>query len=224
MGNLFPGRKRFTARGERGQIISQWDAATLNWKAKVVCAECNNTWMSEIENKHARPIMTRFILGSQEVRITQSCARSIAVYAFKTAVVLDHLRRNSSPFFSEPTRRRFKELLAIPFNVRMWLAGFLLIGKGRVRTVYHDGATPDGSPLGLYVCTYAIGHLAFQVVAAKQARFSRFSPISEKFRHLAVPIWRRVPDGVVWPPTDVLRTRHDFVEFSNRWAKLKVPD
>src|SRR5271154_5981831 len=85
--DLVPGRKKFTIRDENGNIVREWQSKELDWKAKVVCQRCNNTWMSDIENDHAKPAMTDLITGKVDVPITESKARSLALFGFKTAVV-----------------------------------------------------------------------------------------------------------------------------------------
>ena len=221
MDDLFPGKKRFTSKNEKGEIIKQWEDASLSWKAKVVCRRCNNGWMSDMESKHAKPAMTGLIRGNEEATITKSHARSIALFGFKTAVIFDHMQRGRVPFFPQRARYRFRQCLAIPFNVSMWLAGFLPIGKGEVHTSYHDGTSESGNRLELYVCTYAVGHLAFQVVAARQTGLTLFSP-GDGFEHLAIPFWPRLRLGTRWPPNYVLRTVGDFDEFSRRWETIII--
>jgi hypothetical protein len=163
MNELFPGKKRFMKKNEKGEVIEQWFADNLNWKAKVVCKSCNEGWMSNIESQHAKTAMADLIQGKLDLPISQSRARSLALFAFKSAVVFDHVRREKEPFFLRSIRHRFRECLAIPpTTVRMWMAAFLPIGKGEVLTSYHEGDLSPTNRLKLYVCTYAVGHLAFQ--------------------------------------------------------------
>ena len=99
MDALFPGGKRFMRKDERGNITEQWFSDSLDWKAKVVCKQCNEGRMSDIENLHAKPAMADIILGKLDLAISQQRARSIAMFAFKSAVVLDHVSRGREPFF-----------------------------------------------------------------------------------------------------------------------------
>src|SRR5271169_3869635 len=175
MDALFPGKKRFTVKNEKGEVTAQWDKPALDWKANVVCGRCNSTWMSKIENDHAKPALTDLILDKLDIPIAESRANSIALFAFKSAVVFNHLRPVADPFFPQSARHNFREVRAIPGNVRMWMAGFLPVGKGEVQTVYHNGALPNGNRIRLYVCTYAVGHFVFQVLAARQGGFTPFA-------------------------------------------------
>lgn len=219
MNDLFPGEKRFTRKNEKGEIVGAWKSDTLDWKAKVVCETCNNTWMSDIEST-AKAAMSDLIRGESGMVISQSSADSIACFAFKTAVIFDHIQRNREPFFTRSVRHRFRASLAIPTTVRMFMAGFLPAGKGHVHTCYHEGDFSVGH-IALYVCTYAVGHFVFQVVAQRQQGLTKFTLQPRIFESLGVEFWPWIPGGVVWP-AHVLRTVDDFYSFSTRWRTLIV--
>jgi hypothetical protein len=221
MNALFPGKKRFTTKNEKGEIVKQWLSSSLDWKARVVCRQCNNTWMSDLESQHAQPAMTDLIVGKLDFTISQSQSRSLALFAFKTAVIFDHIQGGKPPFFLRSLRHRFASTLAIPFGVGMWMTGFLPIGKGEILTTYHEGALSNTNRLKLYVCTYAVGHLVFQVVAARQQGFTPIAP-RPGFEYLAIPFWPKLPSGVRWPPDEVLRTVSEFEIFATRWNTIMV--
>ena len=95
MAKFFAGKKVFRNRiadFQRQRVIGerQWVSPKLDWKANVVCATCNNTWMSRIEDTRAKPAMEALITGSIDITIDQSRANDIAIFAFKTSVILDH--------------------------------------------------------------------------------------------------------------------------------------
>jgi len=69
--------------------------------------------------------VTDLIAGKMDIPIDQSRAYSIGLFAFKTAVNLEHLNRTrSARFFPREARYRFKQTLTIPPNVTMWM-GYL---------------------------------------------------------------------------------------------------
>jgi hypothetical protein len=219
--DLFPGKKRFGRRNDEGEVVQRWITRSLDWKAKVVCKPCNETWMSTIESQHAKPAMADLIVGKTGIPISQSRANSIALFAFKTAVIFDHVSRSREPFFSDAARHGFRETLTIPDNVRMWMAGFGPRGRGEVMTMYHEGRTPLGDAFQFYVCTYGVGHLVFQVVACKNLMARSFWP-SASFESLAVPFWTHIPEGFVWPAANVLRSSGQFNSFSRQWNDIVV--
>jgi hypothetical protein len=121
MDDLFPFKKRFIHMHPVSRVRR---SVTLDWTVKAVCENCNNTWMSDIESKYAKPVMTPLILGHTGVAVTQSSADAISRFAFKTAVVLDHLARTRQPFFARYVRHGFRKSHAIPGkreNVACWV-------------------------------------------------------------------------------------------------------
>jgi hypothetical protein len=176
--------------------------------------------MSDIESQRAQPAMKDLIAGKVDIHISQPHANSIALFAFKTTVVIEHLnRRRTGRFFPREVRHRFRQTLDIPPNINMWMAGYLPPGQGPCTTVYHE--LPDPGSLELYVCTYAIGRFVFQVVAERKPSSFALSPVAG-FEHLAVPFYPRIPTGFVWPPEAVLKTVKDFDFFAARWSRLNA--
>jgi len=39
----------------------------MDWKVRVVCEKCNNTWMSDIEHNHAKPVLTPLVTGQMNI-------------------------------------------------------------------------------------------------------------------------------------------------------------
>ncbi len=110
MNVLFPGRRKaWLVKGDPRER-KEFETDSLDWTAKVVCESCNNGWMSEIEAHHAKPALTPLITGEMEIPIDLNRAQSMALFAFKTAVVLDHSQRDRVPFFSKRQRCRIQSI------------------------------------------------------------------------------------------------------------------
>jgi hypothetical protein len=219
MAELLPGPKMFRTRDHKGKITRAWVQPELDWKTKVVCDKCNNGWMSNIESQHAKPAMTDLILGKKGVKISQTRARSIALFAFKTAVVFDHIRRESSPFFTRSDRFLFREKLVIPFTVRMWMTAVERPGNGTAITWYQKGHLNTNDTVELYACTFSCEHFCFQVVAERRPSGIALIPRA-RFEQLAVPFWPTIARDFVWPAPSALRSVKDFETFSKRWDVL----
>ncbi|MGE0406488.1 MAG: hypothetical protein AB7O65_09320 [Candidatus Korobacteraceae bacterium] len=219
MNGVFPGRKRFTDKDITGKVTGAWIAPELNRTAKVVCEQCNNGWMNDIENFHAKPSMSDLAKWVGDVPISQSRANSIALFAFKSAVVIDHICRNRPPFFDRSIRHRFRTHLRIPPMASMWLTGLVPGANGHIQTWYYESTSPPPNNLKLYVLTYSIGHLVIQVTAAKDHGFRRFVPRSE---YLAVPFFPKLEEGFVWPPSPCLNSAAEFDQFAARWKDLRI--
>jgi hypothetical protein len=106
IGSAFPSSERGVlhrfawARGEAesdSPISSlDFDAPPFTWQARVVCAECNNGWMSSLEAR-AKDLLIPMMRGEAQT-LDQDAQRLIAIWATKTALVfLAHGRRREAP-------------------------------------------------------------------------------------------------------------------------------
>lgn len=215
---LLPGRKRFNIRNNKREIVKTWSAPELNWKRKVVCDSCNGGWMSRLENDHAKPSLSDLIIGKTGILIDQNRARSIALFAFKTAVIFDHLAKDQKPFFDRDTRHEFGRTLAIPPNVGVHVAHSALKGRGEANTLYFEGDLPAPYLLHAYILTYSIERVVLQVAACKIAGIAR-AGVENKF---GVTIWPKVPDGFFWPAARSISTIEEFDGFSDRWNTVSA--
>jgi hypothetical protein len=220
MGDLLPAKTiRFARYGDKGQVEADWLSTELDWTAKVVCEKCNNTWMSAIENDHAKPAMSSLILGKLDTEVTESTAHSIALFAFKTAVVFDHLQRARPRFYPRAARHAFRENLFIPPTVRMWMARCTRSVNGHVHSCYHEGKPEFArKTFELYICTYSVGQFLFQVVSERQPSYFVLSP-DPRFEQFAIPFWPS-PKVVKWETTNALKLPDEFFRFSLRWNRV----
>jgi hypothetical protein len=219
MNKLFPGEwtRRFNLADGTG-FTEQ--SPKLNWKAKVVCEKCNNTWMSSIEELHARPLLTPLIVGKINVPIGPSEAESIAIFAFKTAAVVDLIPKRpkqKEPFFSPRLRAAFKRNQTVPPLVWMWMCPYIPgTYRADVFVACNEGKMSLVGPIQLYVCTYAIGHFAFQVVSIKAIGKVSLRP-DPAFDRLAVGFWPKIEPQFVWPRRIALRSLEELEKFHRRW-------
>jgi hypothetical protein len=227
MRDLFPGRKSAFFIGETaaGKKNQRFETSSMHWTAKVVCEQCNVGWMSKIEDEHAMPALTPLITGQFDIPIDRARAHSISLFAFKTAVIIDHQqKRDTGPFFSKRVRYAFRIHHAIPNNVAMWFCGYKGNRGGvQFKSTYAKGDFPRGHSFYTYVCTCALGHFAFQVVSVKQIGTLQFGP-SGGFEDLAVPFFPVVPRDYVWPSSSryVLGGPGQFMAFASRWNRVNI--
>ena len=58
MGDLLPQERYVFAKQFAGDpVVKIWESREMNAKAKVVCENCNNGWMSDLESERAKPAM-----------------------------------------------------------------------------------------------------------------------------------------------------------------------
>jgi len=220
MMDLFPGRRNawFISGDAKERIDFETDS--MDWKARVVCANCNNTWMSDIERQHAKPALTPLITGEMDIPVDLSRAHSIALFAFKTAVVLDHSQRTRAPFFSKRQRYAFRLHRMIPGNVNMWFCGIKdHRGGGQFKTAYLTGKPSTADESLMYACTCALGCFVFQVLAVKQVGNARFRPLGG-FEGLGEPFFPAIRRGYIWPLQFALDGVSQFELFADRWRNV----
>lgn len=218
---------QFTTLDKKG-IYHRSASRGLNQKAYVVCKECNNGWMSDLEERQAKPTMEGMILHASPVSLLPNGISAIAAFAFKTAVVADCNRPSSGrPFFSHEVRRRFSLSLDIPRGVQIWLAALYRqrgVG-GRFTTHYVRIENGRFKGFQFYAFTLFVGALVLQVTASRWvsiAKLPKFKPVLTQhpnWNRVAVPIWPNSSKAIDWPPSRFLNGE-TVVAFAERWSKL----
>jgi hypothetical protein len=201
----------------------QWTVPTahIDWRAKVVCKNCNNTWMSRIEDEHGKPVLTPLIEGDKVVSIGQTAARSIAIWAFKTAVVMDHAHKLlGQPYFSYEERAAFRKTLIIPNDSAVWVGNFSGHRyKIKSETGQNSGHIAPDQALTMFVFTCAIGCLVIQFGHARTSRPVIFEP-KPGFEYIMAPIWPDLYPNLTWPWPDKLTENSQFARLHNRWKTI----
>jgi len=219
MNELFPG-ENVHLREARGKKTEWATYDEIDWKAKVVCEPCNNGWMSEIEGKQAKPVLTPLISGATiPTEITQKVASTLAAWIYKTVIVLDHAHHRTQPWFPEYVRDAFRKERKIPSSVSMWICG-LMDGRrsANILTQYSRSHLSPTYHVHSYICTGNIGNFAFQFISIKQKGNVEIFPDPE-FDKLVVPIWPAVY-LIRWPFPANLTDESQFLRFSDRWRTI----
>jgi hypothetical protein len=202
-----------------GIVLSQWKSSELNLKANVVCKHCNETWMSDIETQHAEPAMSGLILGKRVEAIGARRARSIAIFAFKTTVVANHMLPEDEEFFEIAQRYAFRKSLIIPPKVAMWFFGCAPEISGRFRNYNVKFTDKTETTLTLNVCTFSIGQFGFQVVSGKTDSVPQVESVPTH-PGLTVPFHPVLGERVSWPRNVVLGGEA-FDNFHARWNRVR---
>jgi len=231
MGRLFSPYEG-TYKVEWGTLLNerQWKSKSIDAVAKVVCKACNEGWMHDIDVE-ASATMSNMILHGSAVSLLPIGITSIARFAYKAAVVIDHARRDpSGPFFPPAERKRFSEGdHSIPPGFQVWISSFRPRGAG-VHGSYsgHYGEIKTGKyrHFKFYVLTYVVGFVLLQAVAyrwgsrlLKPPPFIPYVQQAKSFDVVCTPIW--LPDGkpVLWP-TEQAVTNDTVMHIAERWARV----
>lgn len=219
----------FRRNAEDGSVIATWKNDELNWKANVVCEPCNNGWMSDLENDHAKPTLSGIILG-RSMSILPLGISSLSAVGFKTAVLTDHMRLGHPPFFLESVRSAFRKSLRVPSNVQMWIATHVEPKQrnGMLRSYYVNVGHGRYGHFQYFVVTYGLSPFLIQVVSRKWIKPSASLPkrapvprvIQNDFWNDIPEFWPPKGEPLTWPTAkylggDMLKT------FADRWTQLR---
>jgi hypothetical protein len=156
--------------GLRVQLGNQPETITddLEKTINTVCNTCNNTWMSEVEDKNRRRF--QYMLKNDPLTIDPGGMKIITEWAVLRAIMLDSEKPSigQENFYTPDERIPMRERLEIPKRTRVWfgaLDGFHLGGHGTDFTI--EAVTPEGNRVrigtGCYNTIY-MGYLVTQVV------------------------------------------------------------
>lgn len=224
MNKLFPpGEITFQKVTLSGSVLKHWKAPDLNLKANVVCKPCNEGWMSDIEANYAAPAMSDLILGRRVGAIGRKRAHGISLFAFKTAVVANHMVPEGEEFFGAE-RHVFRESHLIPPKAAMWFFGCEANIAGGLRNHNVTFTDKHDTRLALNICTFSVGQFGFQVVSAKTNSVTELQslPTPPGLTVLFYPNYPSLSDRVSWPRNVVLG-REEFDNFHARWNSVRFP-
>jgi hypothetical protein len=139
---------------------------------KCVCKKCNEGWMSEIQNNHAKPVITR-ILEEGSHTLGRQDYTSLTIWSVMTAMVLDIRNHPDQRRFVQEENVSFwykhknifnnfmQENIYVPQGFRVWLARW----KNSTGPSVHGRLLSNtGSPEKGVVNTIGFGTLIFQIV------------------------------------------------------------
>jgi hypothetical protein len=212
-------------------ITAEWRAVSVNLKAHVVCDTCNNRWMSDLETE-TKAVTSEMIVNGKSRSLSVKDIVIISAFAFKTAVVVDHMNMYSKggrrpltgSFFRRSDRENFRKFLVFPDNVHIWLAEFREgdAASGRLRPYYFHNKTGPWKNFHFFVVSYVVGHLVFQIVCPRPAGISwharNFPPLvqSSEWNPRSTLIWPNRGFEVDWPPPHYLIDKA-INAFAYRW-------
>lgn len=204
----------------------QWRDSKIGLTAKLVCRQCNNTWMSDIE-KASRSAMKDMILSNDPQTLGEDQCRAIANFLFKTSVILDHMDSSRKPFFSPAIRQKFSVSRAIPKSVQMWFAAFSSERfSGTYSTYYFEPKIYPLNRINYYVVNFLIGHLLLQLIAKRWVKSHGWRDELPNVKHesaadFTTQVWPLPTASVSWPPS-VRISREALDSFSTRFSRVLI--
>jgi hypothetical protein len=218
-----------TEFGLDGKPLRAYPAAKLNLKVPVVCDKCNNGWMSDIEDKRAKPAMADLILSNEAKLLTPEQVESISVFAFKCVAVGDYSLETgvrTETIISQSIRDEFKKSRSLPHGFQLWLAAFKNEGHGIFQGIYHVPVAESDRRFEFYALTFGSGFFLCQAIFGRSlSSFPRpFPGVTQgsAWDKFSIPVWPPSGTHVLWPPKKSLSVRNGREVFPHRWNRIYV--
>lgn len=232
----------FTQRFPNGTTRT-WPTNKPELTVGIVCERhCNNGWMNaKLEGPMSRLTKDILIRKTKKTFSASDCS-SIAAWAYKTAILANHMTK-APEFFTKEERYAFAHNQAIPAGVNIWLAQRNPVHLQARFVSLWDTQQPQMPIMphlttlpvhpyrfDLYTCVLSVGYLLLQVAAAKWtnrqvAQTVNFPPIfqGQFFESYSIPIWPIERDFVANWPTPLGVGNDLFEMFCERFKTLNVP-
>ena len=182
-----------------------------------VCADCNNGWMSRLEDT-VKPFLGPMLINEHPVELDAVQQRDLARWAVIKVLLLElsirqqHPRRRKTLGYkpSEPELVWLMTNQDPPPRSRVWLGAFDAQGQVAVNSQALLLSSDDSSgkdPLLSHVTTLTIGYVLLQVfsidyvVADARTLVPFNSSPANQFDRALVQIWPVVHQVVRWPPS-----------------------
>jgi len=220
-----PGSRSSIMYAERGAgaVLESWPTKSAAIRVKRVCGHCNNGWMSRLENR-AKPVIESLIDDRRDALHLKSM-QSIAVWAVKTAMVLESALPPSEWFFTDQERERLRIDESFPPWTSVWIA----------KCVEHSGLYSvckrlrDTETVGAETATASVTTMAFATLAIQTRTMRLSSRVLENTRvtvaeragpwdELILQVWPTLIDQVSWLPGMACRGEAGLHELTERFS------
>ena len=103
----------------RGPVKPSKPTVPFDWTVRSVCRICNGGWMSKLETK-VKLLLTPMLLGDA-VTLGAEQTRTLAVWVFKTVLMIHEQGRTDTPLIPLRLFRQLYRHGAPPAAVRIWV-------------------------------------------------------------------------------------------------------
>jgi len=195
--------------GGEGDLTHAWENRGGSWttsgfdlQVRQVCATCNNTWMSELEDS-SRDLLVPLVRGERTWPLAAQEQVRLSAWGYKTGTMLALALPQDERWVPPEHYRRFGDTGKPPDGTTIWIAGLVptLAGgtdfkAGWSKPERLDFRKRDGTlDRHGYRLSFSIAHLVFQVV---------FEPYGNKLDRPRATrdIWTRIRpiSKGEWPP------------------------
>ncbi len=202
----------------------------LGANIRIVCAKCNNGWMSRIQER-AKPYLVRLFDGSRSI-YDSKCKNYVSAWAALASMTSEYLDCDPSLIAISQTDRNYvRSTESAPLNWRIWV-GFYnrQLGSQCIKMTLPVLDSNDTTNIkagnvrlpNTQTTTIIIGRLYIHAMSCffhRQAREWNW-PVDPRARTLLTPIWPATNNLLQWP-TQSLTTR-DAQNFSTSFGDFQI--
>jgi hypothetical protein len=220
----FPKKSTGIMEGQIGtKHLPPWRQISPELKVKFICKECNNGWMSRLEDQ-VKPILEP-IFNHETILISSQQQSILSAWAVKTAMVLEAIYSSKFWFYLPVERRFLMETLHPPALTYVWIAKCINPTGCYSKASKLTGRTNDltSNDTG-YCSTIGFGPLALQVLSMRlldsTPAESAIIPTSqdERWSQATICVWPIQMAKQRWPPSLGLSGEFGLDELMKRWV------
>lgn len=206
--------------GEGGYDVAL-DKIGLDIRVNKVCAACNHGWMSRLEETSI-DVLTPLIAGLDDVvLLSLPEQRQIALWATKTAMMVDQTQ--ADPLLTFPQRSRLRTHRAIPGGTRVWIGACdelnPIVTSHTVRIELEHLDDPGAPrPIGFFT-PMKIGHLCLYVFFPQASVVVQHPPI---YRTATARLWPRRRSSLAVPAPVRPPSGAAFEEFAREFWRVML--
>jgi uncharacterized protein YlxP (DUF503 family) len=205
-------------RAEPSGALSRIQHLTVTLE-DMVCQECNNTWMSRLENRGVKPFLEPMLTNKHAVTLDEIQQRDLARWAVIKVLLMEHAMRQRRAHLrstvgyvpSDPELAWRYSNDDPPPRSRVWLGAFdaenriLVSTQSRLLT---SAPTPgEAAPVAAHMTTLTIGHVLLQVfstnfvLADEQSVPAYDANPPRSYAQALSRIWPIGRSLIQWPPS-----------------------
>ena len=205
--------------------IKTRQGSTYTKKIRVVCVDCNNGWMSEIENA-TKPILEKLTVSQIHIVEPKDLKKLCKWIALKVMVAEHNQREDAVTPFED--RNKFKNNLEIPNNFRIWIAKCGVNGwEGAYwrssSTVSFSTELPQtGLARNVHFVTFGVGDLLVQTIHTSHQELNL--EVNYSNSEGIYSIYPESNNSISWPPAKSLTAQeaNNLVQYPDLVLKSRL--
>ena len=200
---------------------------------KIVCADCNNVWMSAMEDD-AKPVLLSMFQAAatgKQTMLDSSAQLALARWAFKTAAVMTQLSARTAGTFPAEHASSFRGSDRIPENTQVWLGAAVVtpttrgdhVAQFRYQPYKTDVKAGEASYSGSgYQIFVRLFNVVFYILGF-ESTWRLTGELPDDLKKALLPIWQPEHPKLWWPPSSTLDDFGGIDGLTNALAPTGLP-